>query len=143
MSRRYASRRYAGGLGPSRIRTRIPTTRQLGQWVSLRKTLRYIWSHLYQEYGSTGYGCQSCSWSAEQGKFVFHCPRSRLRIWSRETGSAVPSSVSLLISILRLNLVLTNGIPPEFCHGAHLFILKPPPVMEPVPSLSGQAIAYR
>ena len=41
MSRRYANRRYAGGLGPSRIRTRIPTTRQLGQWVSLRKTLRF------------------------------------------------------------------------------------------------------
>ena len=41
MSRRYASRRYAGGLGSSRIRTRIPTTRQLGQWVSLRKTLRF------------------------------------------------------------------------------------------------------
>ena len=41
MSRRYASRRYAGGLGPSRIRTRIPTNRQLGQWVSLRKTLRF------------------------------------------------------------------------------------------------------
>ena len=41
MSRRYASRRYAGGLGPSRVRTRIPTTRQLGQWVSLRKNLRF------------------------------------------------------------------------------------------------------
>ena len=41
LSRRYASRRYAGGLGPSRIRTRIPTTRQLGQWMSLRKTLRF------------------------------------------------------------------------------------------------------
>ena len=41
MSRRYASRRYAGGLGPSRIRTRIPTTRQLCQWVSLRKILRF------------------------------------------------------------------------------------------------------
>ena len=41
ISRRYISRRYAGGLGPSRIRTRIPTTRQLGQWVSLRKTLRF------------------------------------------------------------------------------------------------------
>ena len=41
MSRRYASRRYPGGLGPSRIRTRIPTTRQLGQRVSLRKTLRF------------------------------------------------------------------------------------------------------
>ena len=41
ISRRYASRRSAGGLGPSRIRTRISTTRQLGQWVSLRKTLRF------------------------------------------------------------------------------------------------------
>ena len=35
----------------------------------------------------------------------FPCPRLRLKIWSRETGSAVPSRVSLLISILRLNLV--------------------------------------
>ena len=41
MSRRYAGRRYAGGLGPSRVRTRIPTTRRLGQWVSLRKILRF------------------------------------------------------------------------------------------------------
>ena len=40
-------------------------------------------------------------------KIIFPRPRSRLRIWSRETGSAVPSRVSLLISILRLNLVLT------------------------------------
>ena len=45
-------------------------------------------------------------------------------IWSRETGSAVPSHVSLLISILRLNLVLTYGIPPEFCGGVHLFISR-------------------
>ena len=55
---------------------------------------------------------------------MFPCPRSRLRIWSRETGSAVPSRVSLLISILRLNLVLTYGIPPEFRGGVHLFILN-------------------
>ena len=41
LSRRYASRRHAGGLGPSRVRTRIPTTRRLGQWVSLRKILRF------------------------------------------------------------------------------------------------------
>ena len=47
-------------------------------------------------------------------------PRSRLRIWSRETGSAVPSPVSLLISILRLNLVLTYRIPPEFRGGVNL-----------------------
>ena len=37
--------------------------------------------------------------SAEQGENIFLCPRSRLRNWSRETGSAVPSRVSLLISI--------------------------------------------
>ena len=29
----------AGGLGPSRVRTRVPTTRRLGQWMSLRKIL--------------------------------------------------------------------------------------------------------
>ena len=41
MSRCYAGRRYAGGLGPSRVHTRIPTTRRLGQWMSLRKILRF------------------------------------------------------------------------------------------------------
>ena len=51
---------------------------------------------------TTGQGCQSCSWSAaEQEKCIIRCPRSRLRIWSCETGSAVPSRVSLLISILQ------------------------------------------
>ena len=65
---------------------------------------------------------QFCTWSAEQEKWIFSCPRSRLRIWSRETGSAGPSCVSLLISILRLNLVLTYGIPPEFRGGVHLYI---------------------
>ena len=45
-----------------------------------------------------------------------------LRIWSRETGSAVPSCVILLIPILRLNLVLTYRIPPDFRGGIHLFI---------------------
>ena len=39
---------------------------------------------------------------------------------SRETSSVFPSRVSLLISILRLNLVLTYGIPPEFRGGVHL-----------------------
>ena len=54
------------------------------------------------------------------GKMNIPVPRACLRIWSRETGSAVPSHVSLLISILRLNLVLTYGIPPEFRGGVHL-----------------------
>ena len=58
----------------------------------------YVWSsHIIAEYGSTGLGCQSCSWSAQQGKLIFPCPRMRLKVWSRETGSAVPSRVSLLI----------------------------------------------
>ena len=35
--------------------------------------------------------------AAEQGKLIFPCPRSRLRNWSRETGSAVPSRFSLLV----------------------------------------------
>ena len=52
---------------------------------------------------------------------AFPCPRSRLRIWFRETGSAAPSRVSLLISILGLNLVLTYGIPPDFRGGVHFF----------------------
>ena len=72
---------------------------------------------------------------------VFPCPRSCLRIWSRETGSAVPSRV--LISMLRLNLVLTYGIPPEFRGGVHFFFFKPPYAIGSVPSLSGHAIAYR
>ena len=58
------------------------------------------------------------------GKIIFPCPRSRLRIWSCETGSEVPSLVSLLISILRLNLAFTYGIPTEFRGGVHLFILN-------------------
>ena len=53
-------------------------------------------------------------------KIIFPCPRAWLRIWSREMGSAVPSRVSLLISILRPSLVLTYEIPPEFSGGVHL-----------------------
>ena len=68
-----------------------------------------------QEYGSTGYGSQSFSWPAEQGKRI-------VKNWSREMGSAVLSRVSLLISILRLNLVLTYESPPEFRGGVHMFI---------------------
>ena len=76
----------------------------------------------------------------DREKRIFPCPRSRLGIWSRETGSAVPSRVSLLISILRLNLVLTYGIPPEFRGGVH-YIFKPPHAIGSVPNSSGHAIA--
>ena len=49
------------------------------------------------------------------------CPRSSLRIWSRETGSAVPSRVSLVISIHRLNLVLTGFLPSSAATSNYLF----------------------
>ena len=65
-----------------------------------------------------------------------------LRIWSRKTGSAVLSRVSLLIFILRLNLVLTYGVLPEFCGGI-IFLFKPPYAIGPIPCLSDHATAYR
>ena len=40
------------------------------------------------------------SWSAEQGKIIFRSPHSPQRTRSRETGSAVLSRASLLISII-------------------------------------------
>ena len=66
----------------------------------------------------------ACGQLAEQGKSILPCPRSRLRIGSRETGLAVPSRVSLLISILKLNMVLTYGIPPEFRGAASIYTLS-------------------
>ena len=55
----------------------------------------------------------------------FPCPRSRLKIWSRATGSGVTSRVSLFISILKLNQVLTYGIPP-ISAAATICLFKPP-----------------
>ena len=43
-----------------------------------------------------GTKCQLCPGSAEQGNSYFPCPRSCFKIWSRETGSTVPSRVNLL-----------------------------------------------
>ena len=62
-------------------------------------------------------------------------PRSRLRIWSRETGSAVPPRVSLLSSIHRLNRVLTYEIPPDFRGGVFISLNRHPPL--------GQSRVYR
>ena len=47
--------------------------------------------------------------------------------WSRETGTAVPSRVSLLVSILRLNMVLTYGfLPSSAAASFHLFNRRTP-----------------
>ena len=105
-----------------------------------------MYSHYFlQSMDQPGKGYQSCLWSAEQEKGIFPCARSRLRIWSRETGSAVPSRVSRSFSTFRLDLVLTHGIPPTFRGGiiliVHLF--RPRYAIGSVSSLSGHAIAYR
>ena len=86
-------------------------------------------------------------------KIIFSCPRSRPRTRSRQTGSAVPSGVNLLPnkwdgSTLRLNLVLTRGIPLAFRDGVYLSINDdhtyiPSTAIGSAPSLSGHAISYR
>ena len=55
-------------------------------------------------------------------------------MWSRETGSVIPSRVSLLI-LHTVNLVLTHGIHSAFHDGAHLYIYRQPP--------SGQSRGYQ
>ena len=59
--------------------------------------LYYCWSSHIAKVWNNRVVRQSCSWSAEQEKGIFSCPCSRPRIWSCETGPAVPSRVSLLI----------------------------------------------
>ena len=92
-----------------------------------------------RECGSTGYGCQSWSWLAEQEqKCVFTCPRcSRLKIWSRETGSAVSFRVGPFI----LHTQAEFG---AYSRDSSRFPRRRPSMLHrPVPSLSGNAIAYR
>ena len=65
------------------------------------------------------------------------------RIWSSETGSAVPSRVSLHISTLRLDLVfLLTGFLPSSA-AASIYLFEPPYAIGSVPSLSCHAIAYQ
>ena len=86
---------------------------------------------------------KSCSWSGDQGKCIFPCPRSRRIIWCRGTGSAVPSRVSpLILHTQRLMVLTDDGIPHAFRGGVHLLFI-PPTAFGSVLSLSGHAIPYR
>ena len=85
---------------------------------------------------------QSFSWSAEQGRNgIFLCPRSRLRICSRETDLAVRSRVNLLI----LHTQAESRIFPISAAAASIICLyrQTPSDIGSVPSLSGRAITYR
>ena len=86
--------------------------------------LSHVWSHIYiKSMDQPGKVASPARGQRNRKNEYFPVRvRSCLRIWSHETGSAVPPRVSLLISLLRLNLVLTYGIPPEFRGSVHLFI---------------------
>ena len=102
----------------------------------------YVWSSRIAEYGSTVYGCHSCSWTAEH-KHILHSPRPRLRIWSRETGPAFPSRARLLI-LYDTRREADSGpysrdsSPPAFYDGVHSFITSN--TTWSVPSLSAQQL---
>ena len=70
------------------------------------------------------------------------CPRSRLRIWFRETGLAVPSLVSLLILYTNAESGAYSRYSSRIPRRRPLF-LPAPHTIGSVPSLSGHAIAYR
>ena len=53
--------------------------------------------HILQSMDQPGKVTSSSRRLADQAKLIFPCPRTRLRIWSREKGLAVPSRVKLLI----------------------------------------------
>ena len=73
------------------------------------------------EYGSTGYGCQSCSWLAEQQKCFSLVPVCALLFGpARQVRPSRPSPC--LFSTLRLNLVLTLGMSPPFRDGVHILL---------------------
>ena len=84
----------------------------------------------------TGQGCQSCSWSAEQGNLIFPCSSPRLIVWSRETGPAVSFRVSPPILHTQTECGTYSRArlpPPAFRVGVYLF--RQPP--------SGQSRGYR
>ena len=95
------------------------------------------------EHGSIGYGCQSCLWSAEQGNTCFPCTRSRLRIWSRQTSSAVTSRVSPLPSSLIIGLNLVISYSRDFSRFQQRRPHIPSTAIGSVPRSSGYTFAYR
>ena len=73
---------------------------------------------------------------AEPGKIIFLCPRSRLRIWSHETGSTIPSRVSLLI-------IHTQAESGAYSRDSSRFPLRRPSIYLNLHTPSGQFRVYR
>ena len=92
--------------------------------------------------GLTRQGCISCLWSAEQRKCFFPCPRSSLNILSRKRGLVVPSCVSLLILHTQDEFGAYSRYFFHFPQRRRPFFILSTAIGS-VPSLSGDAIAYR
>ena len=75
---------------------------------------------------------------SSQENMIFPCPRSRLRIWSLETGWTVSSRASLLI----LHTPAEYGAYSlDYSSRVHLFVI-PSTAIGSVPSISRHAITY-
>ena len=114
----------------------IPRDKKKKEEKKERKSPLYLYGHTYSmSRDQPGKVADPSRGQLNREKFIFPCPRSCLRIWSRETGSVIPSRVSLLISIHRLNLVLTYGfLPSSAAASIYSFITATP---------SGQFRVYR
>ena len=72
-------------------------------------------------------GCQSFSWSAEQGNDYFPALVRALKLsLVRRVRPSHPAS-ACSFSILRLNLVLTHGITPDSRGGIHVYLFRHTP----------------
>ena len=103
-------------------------------------TLQYVWSSHIAEYGSTGQGCQSCSWSAEQGKIIPPSPCVPENLVSQDGFSRpISRQPAHLHTQAESGAYLRNSsrVP------RRRPFMKPPNAIGSVPSLSGHAIAYR
>ena len=104
-----------------------------------------VWSHIQQEYGSTGQGCQSCTWSAEQAKTKFNISLFAFapeNLVSRDGfGNPVPRQPAHLHTHAESGAYLRDSS--RVPRRRPFIYLKSPYAIGSVPSLSGHANAYR
>ena len=104
----------------------------------------YVWSSHIAEYGSTGYGCQFCSWSAKhrENKISLSAFAPENLVSRDGFGSLVPRQPAHL----HTQQAESGAYLQDFSRVPRrrpFIYLKPPYAIGSVPSLSGHASAYR
>ena len=89
----------------------------------------YVWSELSAQYRSTGFGCQTCTWPAEQGKIIFTLFLS------------VPEN--LVPPFILHTRAESGAYSRDSCRFPRRRPYIPPTAIGSVPSLSSHAIACR